>query len=402
MEYCLHTVFDREGSMMPPEFSADALDRIVSQTVELLDAAKEDIYEIAESARREMQALQQDLQLVETQLRELFAQEEHAQQLYTQARVRLAEVSRNFAHHSEEDIKKAYEEAYRLQTQVLLLQEREAQIRRRRDDLQRRVRNVDRTIVRANGLIESLSALILSMAGSLSDLGTTIKDMEQTRFLGTRIIEAQEEERKRVAREIHDGPAQAMANVVLRAELCERMLDRDLDKVREELRELKDTVRRSLAEVRQIIFDLRPMALDDLGLIPTLRRYLADFQEKTGIDGALVLVGEERRFSAAVELTVFRMVQEALTNVRKHAKASSCRVHMEVKEDIIRVCVEDNGRGFDPRELENQRGDQNFGILGMKERVNLLRGEISWHSTVGRGTRVVFSIPADPPGEGGK
>lgn len=136
------------------------------------------------------------------------------------------------------------------------------------------------------------------------------------------IIRAQEEERRRVARELHDGPAQLLANVVLRIDVCQRLAEQDPARLREELQQLKDLLRLSLQEVRQVIFDLRPMALDDLGLVPALRSYLQGYQTRTALETDLAVYGTDRRLGPDLEIAIFRLVQEALTNVQKHARAS--------------------------------------------------------------------------------
>ena len=143
--------------------------------------------------------------------------------------------------------------------------------------------------------------------------------------MGLRIIQAQEEERQRVARDIHDGPAQSMSNVVLKAEICERLFSVDLDKARDELQKLKDIVRDCLKDVRKIIYNLRPMSLDDLGLIPTLQRLILTFRNDTGIEATFNKNGVFDDISPGISLTIFRIVQEALSNVQSIRKRRTWR-----------------------------------------------------------------------------
>src|SRR5690606_24427503 len=157
---------------------------------------------------------------------------------------------------------------------------------------------------------------------------------------GLKIIVAQEDERKRIAREIHDGPAQAMANIVLRSEIAERMLMRsEFTAVKEELSDLKSQVRSGLEEVRKIIFNLRPMALDDLGLIPTVRKYIQDFEDRTKVRIRFEVVGLEKRLPSAMEVAIFRLVQEGLSNVLKHASASYVFVEITFQIQMVKVVV---------------------------------------------------------------
>jgi two-component system, NarL family, sensor histidine kinase DegS len=205
-----------------------------------------------------------------------------------------------------------------------------------------------------------------------------------------KIIEAQEEERKRVSREIHDGPAQMMANVLLRSELVERIYrERGIEDALKEIRDLRSMVKSSLSEVRRIIYDLRPMALDDLGLIPTLAKYLKNFQEHTGMSVSFRNLGIEDRLPAALEIAIFRFVQEAVQNAHKHAKPNDVQVKMEIKTKNVIVVIKDDGKGFD----QTDKKEGTFGLLGMKERVNMLKGELTIDSTINKGTLIMLNIP---------
>jgi len=146
-----------------------------------------------------------------------------------------------------------------------------------------RLKEAYKTVEKADNLISQIGISLSYLTGDLENVSLQIEDMKQKRLLGIRIIKAQEEERQRVAREIHDGPAQSMSNIVLKAEICERLVDSDPEKAKDELRTLKSVVRDTLRDVRKIIYDLRPMSLDDLGLIPTLQRYIETCREESGI-----------------------------------------------------------------------------------------------------------------------
>jgi len=128
-----------------------------------------------------------------------------------------------------------------------------------------RLKEAYKTVEKADNLISQIGISLSYLTGDLENVSLQIEDMKQKRLLGIRIIKAQEEERQRVAREIHDGPAQSMSNIVLKAEICERLVDSDPEKAKDELRTLKSVVRDTLRDVRKIIYDLRPMSLDDLG-----------------------------------------------------------------------------------------------------------------------------------------
>ncbi len=209
-----------------------------------------------------------------------------------------------------------------------------------------------------------------------------------------RILRAQEDERRRVARDIHDGPAQTMANAVIKLEIIERLIAEDPHRALEELRDLRKIIGDGLAEIRRIIFDLRPMILDDLGLGPALRRYTADFSDKHGLPVEMNVLGAETRVDPIVELALFRIVQEALSNVRKHALASRAVVTLGYGKGVVGASVEDDGKGFDLAAVTRNSGKtERFGLSGMRERAKLLGGTLDIDTAPGRGTKVSVRIP---------
>jgi two-component system sensor histidine kinase DegS len=223
-----------------------------------------------------------------------------------------------------------------------------------------------------------------------------LESAKNRQLLGLKIILAQEEERRRIAREMHDGPAQTMANLALRAEIAERMLDRgEFESVKEELTDLKHLIRNGLEEVRKIIFNLRPMTLDDLGLIPTLRKYAQDFEERTKIRVRFDVKGTQKRLPSEMEVAIFRLVQESLSNVMKHAQASFVAVEITYQRDKLKVVVHDNGVGFSVEKLEAGMAQEqsHFGIIGMRERVELLEGRMDIESGKRTGTKITLLIP---------
>lgn len=218
-----------------------------------------------------------------------------------------------------------------------------------------------------------------------------IESAQKRQMYGLKIIQAQEEERKRVARDIHDGPAQTMANVVLRTEIAERLLNsRQVDLAIKELKDLKLMAKDSLVDIRQIIFNLRPMALDDLGLLPTLRKYFQELS-KRGLNIELRFAGKEKRLSTSMEVAIFRLIQEIINNIDKHAKATYAQASVEYADKYIKVMIQDNGIGFNEEDV--LKNSNNFGLIGMKERVELLDGEFSIYSIKNSGTSIMFKIP---------
>ena len=209
------------------------------------------------------------------------------------------------------------------------------------------------------------------------------------------ITQAQEEERKRIARELHDDTAQVMASL-------SRQLDNFIRKkhglASNEVAFLKDLqaqLNRGVRDVYRFSQALRLSVLDDLGLIPALRSLAKSLQEDTGIITDLKVLGGERRFSPEVELVLFRIVQEALNNIRRHAQASEAKVVTEFGEDRIRLTISDNGRGFRLSEgVDDLPHNGKLGLIGIQERARLLGGTVEVKSTPGKGTALVVEVPS--------
>ena len=204
-----------------------------------------------------------------------------------------------------------------------------------------------------------------------------------------------EEERMRIARDMHDGPAQSMSNLVLQAEILERLVHKP-EAILGELQDFKNSVRNALDETRQLIFDLRPMTLDDLGLVPTLRKYIKEYSDKHGMNVRFNVVGEERRLPGNIEGTLFRIIQEALTNIQKHARAASAEVMLNLSRERILTIIRDDGGGFDVPKVEASLArNRNLGLISMRERAELERGMLELKSHPGKGTEIRVEFKLD-------
>jgi len=205
------------------------------------------------------------------------------------------------------------------------------------------------------------------------------------------IVNAQEAERQRLSRQMHDGPAQAMSNFILQTEIAMRLLDADPVQAKEELGNLKSSALTTFQKVRNFIFELRPMMLDDLGLVPTVRKYIDAFKEQTSMDASLTVTGTERRLEPYLEVMIFRAIQELLGNAARHSQAAGVKMHVDMGNENIRVSVDDNGRGFDP---EAARSTGSLGLKLIQERAEMLGGTLQVDSAPGKGARIVFVVPA--------
>lgn len=204
------------------------------------------------------------------------------------------------------------------------------------------------------------------------------------------LIQAQEAERLSLSRQIHDGPAQQLSNFILQTEIALRLFDIDQEKARNELNSLKGAASNTFQQVRDFIFELRPMMLDDLGLIPTIRRYIDAYKEKTGIDIGINTTGKERRLENYLEVLIFRSFQEILKNATTHSQATQIKVIVNMSEKDIRITVEDNGKGFDPSAI--LKNEKHSSLKLIQERMNMLEGNLDVDSKIGNGSKISFSL----------
>ncbi|MCY8030400.1 two-component sensor histidine kinase DegS [Bacillus inaquosorum] len=382
--------------MNKTKMDSKVLDSILMKMLKTVDGSKDEVFQIGEQSRQQYEQLVEELKQIKQQVYEVIEIGDKLEVQTRHARNRLSEVSRNFHRFSEEEIRNAYEKAHKLQVELTMIQQREKQLRERRDDLERRLLGLQEIIERSESLVSQITVVLNYLNQDLREVGLLLADAQAKQDFGLRIIEAQEEERKRVSREIHDGPAQMLANVMMRSELIERIFrDRGAEDGFQEIKNLRQNVRNALYEVRRIIYDLRPMALDDLGLIPTLRKYLYTTEEYNGkvkIHFQCIGETEDKRLAPQFEVALFRLAQEAVSNALKHSESEEITVKVEITKDFVILMIKDNGKGFDLKEAKEKK-NKSFGLLGMKERVDLLEGTMTIDSKIGLGTFIMIKVP---------
>ncbi|GEM04743.1 signal transduction histidine-protein kinase/phosphatase DegS [Halolactibacillus miurensis] len=366
------------------------LDDIIDEMVEAVHNSKDEIYNITEQARLEYETLTEKIAQLREEIENIIKESDLLERKERVARQRLAKVSENFSMYSEQEIQEVYETAHNLQVEYRMKQEREQTLRKERDDIERRLRTIDETIERAESLVGKVSIVLNYLTDDFKEITSLIKDAKEKQMFGLKIIEAQEEERRRISREIHDGPAQMLANVLIRADIVDRTYrERSPEEALVEIKSMRKMVRQSLYEVRRIIYDLRPMALDDLGLVPTIRKYLQTIGEYHDIEIHFQEQSNQERLEEKYEVAIFRLTQEAVQNAIKHAEASEIDVKLIVTNNRVNVSVKDDGKGFTLGETKSQ----SFGLIGMRERVDMLEGTLELTSKPGKGTHVFINIP---------
>jgi two-component system sensor histidine kinase DegS len=273
------------------------------------------------------------------------------------------------------DIRNAYDSALDAQQRLFVMRGQLEKLQNEKSHLER----FKSALERARALSSSSSS-ITSATGVKGPLASV-----------EMLVNAQETERQRLSRQMHDGPAQALSNFILQTEIAMRLMDVDGNQAREELNSLKSSAMGTFQKVRNFIFELRPMMLDDLGLAPTIRRYADAFKEQAGLDVNVTVTGQERRLEPYLEVMLFRAIQELLGNAARHSQATAVKVILDLGEDRVRVSVDDNGKGFDPDSIHQ---NNSLGLKLIRERTEMLGGTFEIDSALGRGARILFAVPA--------
>ncbi|MFL0505728.1 sensor histidine kinase [Ureibacillus sp. 179-F W5.1 NHS] len=368
-----------------------SLDVIFNRMIETITSSKNDIFIISEQSRRSFEEMKAELEIIKEKIKIIIEESDHLEKRTKMAKQRLVLVSKFFNQYSEEEVREAYEAANDLQIRLSLTRSEEKSLREKRDDLELRLKTLYETIDRADHIVNQVNVVLNYLTSDLKNVSAALEQAKIKQDFGIKIIAAQEKERKRLSREIHDGPAQMMANVLMRSDIIERTYrEKGIEAAIQEIAALKMTVRDALSEVRRIIYDLRPMALDDLGIVPTLKKYLSTIMDyNKGLEIHFQSYSNEKRLPSDYEVSIFRLVQEGVNNAIKHGNASEIWVKIEWLRKYVNILVKDNGKGFDKTSVK----DQSFGIIGMKERIDLLKGNMEIQSGIGKGTTIFFKIP---------
>lgn len=209
------------------------------------------------------------------------------------------------------------------------------------------------------------------------------------------LFSIQEEERKRIAREMHDETIQELASLAVYLEVVASTLPANVDKAKTELKKAQDLSISIIEGIEKFIYELRPSLLDDLGLVSAIRWLADNTLEKAGIAVHFNLTGRDRRISSQMETNIFRIIQEAINNIAKHASAKNTIISVDFKRNNIRVCVKDDGKGFDVQEaMDSKDRPRGLGLLGMMERVEIINGKLTIDSYPGgNGTEIAITIP---------
>lgn len=236
---------------------------------------------------------------------------------------------------------------------------------------------------------------ISQLAVALDSLVNQLEERNlQLRALSERAINAQEDERKSIAQSLHDDTGQALSTLIINLERLENHLPTNESEIKSKLMSARQLATTTLEELRKIVYGLRPTILDDLGLIPAIRWYARSQLETSGVQVKLIAPEETLRLSSHLSTILFRITQEAINNIVRHAEAKTAQIKLSQSNGNIHLYVHDDGQGFDVAQIEEQAPRfQKLGLLGIRERAELIGGQVTIDSEPGCGTQLYVSVP---------
>ncbi len=366
-------------------YRVSALQAAIETTLAAVEDGRQQAQLIVENTWAEVQRLEAEYSEVQQLCIQAIEQVELVESQSRISREQLVQVNREVQRASESQMRAAYEKAQRLQIELGQWQEREVQLRFRRDELARRLKSLRATAHEAETLIVKFTHITDYLKNEFNELTNVLQNVQMESLVALQVLQMQEDERRTLAQRLHDGPMQALAGTAMKVQMA------DADQLKEEMRQHLNGI---IGDIRQIVFELRPPLLDDLGLIPALKRYAQQWAEWNHLQVSTRLVGVEVMLRPTEKMTVFRVAQEALQNIAQHAREAT-RVDIELTYGIdeLTVTIHDDGIGIEEINWLNWVNAGRLGLSMSKQRLNMLRGRLEIERGEPRGTTVTIGLP---------
>jgi len=375
------------------------INNVLVIVIEDLDKGKEKILNIADSLRIEFEKQKTELLNIENKIVFVIQEVNRLEMLDKYMRKQLANSSMNFRS-EEKNMENIYESALNVRVEYITMQQEEKRLQNQREILQRSIKKYSDNIEQADSVIGQVSVAMKYLTGEVCD---NLENLEgNNKFsLGIKIVEAQEKERNKIAREIHDGPAQYLASTLMRIDFCKARLKDNLKEGLIELDDVQGNVSKTLKEVRGIISNLRPPFLDGITLKEAIDDLKDNFLEECETKLKVSFQNESCLIDKTIETAIYRIIQELLSNIKKHSKAYNALLRVDIGIDHIFIKVKDDGIGFNTEEvIDNSRcNNKKYGILGIYERLDELGGNITVQSVIDSGTEYNIKLPRIRRGE---
>ncbi len=352
-------------------------------TLDAIAESRQQVEEIARSTMDEVQRLEAEYEQVRDDCNQAIARVEQLERESRVARERLMIVNRDLRKYSEREMQAAYETAQQVQMELGQWRERELQLRFRRDDIARRLKALRATAAQAELVLAKFSHTAQYLSTEFGDIAVVLEQAHTQTILGMQMLQMQEEERRWLAAQLHDGPMQSLASIGMRVQSASPETAQD---VRKRLNGV-------IADLRQIVFDLRPPLLDDLGLVPTLKRYLQQWSESHGMTVRINLIGIECALSPTEKVTLFRGVQEAVKNAATHSRGDRIDVTLLYGLDELNIHIADNGVGIAEVAWMDWLEQGKLGLTLCRQRMSALGGSMRVEPNEPHGTKVILTLP---------
>lgn len=358
-----------------------------------MDFDKEQLFEtspkdeMVELITQRVTTTKRRLSEVKDQIESVRTSVDREQTRYSNIATELRTIKENLDTVPREDIRDKYDEALDVRFRLATMRGQQEKFESNRDFMEQEIELLQNLLSRLQGF----------EIGEAVDTGGGAATNGALDIVG--IIRTQEDERDKLARSLHDGPAQSLTNFILQAEIVQKLFARNPERAAEELDSLKSNASKTFQKVRDFILDLRPMMLKDLGAAPTVRRYVENFKEKSDIDVQLEVMGEERRLEDFREVMIFRGIQEVMVMAREYAAPTEIDVQLDMGSSQVKITVEDNGRGFDAEGMFDSGDDERYtdarvqALRMLKSKFELVGGTLDVRSDENEGTTVRMELP---------
>jgi two-component system sensor histidine kinase DegS len=372
------------------------VNKIINKIIQEIGSSKEHIFDIVDNIRNEYEHLKSELYKIKADIDRIINEVDYLEKQDKIMRTKLVEVSKNFDRYNENDIKAVYEKASDVRINFITKINEEKILKERRYNLELILKKSMKNIESGEKVINQVSIALGYLQGNLLSF-LEDADKNSQMFVGIRILEAQENERKRIARDLHDGPTQHLAYVIMNIDLCKNILQKDLEKGLGELENLKESVKTALREVRMILFDLKPMSLGSLSLNETIEETVKAITQDCNIHIKLRLKPINSEIEPIIQVALYRIVQEIFNNIKKHSIAKNTELKLDFGTKYLILIISDDGIGFNVEETLKRVKTKgtSYGLMGILDRVSQLQGKIEIKSLEGSGTIYTIKLPVN-------
>lgn len=383
---------------MKKNYLNENVKEIINEVINEINIGKSKMFKITDKMNDDLQRKRLELDEIRESLEIILDEVDELRILDKAMRLKLVEESKKDIGNNENNLKKVYEEALDIRVKFITRQKEEKDLIIKRDILERTLKDYLLNIDEAESAVNQINIALGYLEGRL--LNTIDLEKEDSKVTNEiRLLESQEYERRRIAREIHDGPAQYIANAMMRVDFCKVVIKKDLDQGLKELEDLKSNIKKALQEVRGIIYDLRPLSLEERSINEAIKEMIHNISIENNIIINSFIEEAVLKIDNIIQISIYRIIQEILNNIKKHSKAKVVDIKLNYLEGYILIFIQDDGIGFDVKNtISKNKENNNYGLIGIFERVKLLGGRLEIKSSEGLGTTYKIKLPIERKG----